>query len=100
MENNVKQEEAKAQPTNTVGNVNEGSKSSTDSLIERSDNIAKRMEEANKRAEELIKRQEEILARQRLDGRAFAGQPVQTVEEKQKADVEAEAKKILSRYGK
>lgn len=70
-----------------VENINDGSKSETDGVIDRADRVAQRIEEANKKAEELLKRNEALEARFRLSGRSQAGMQEQ---EKSKDQLETE----------
>ena len=58
---------------NTTSNANEGNKSETTTLFEKTNEATKRLEDANRKTEELLTRQEEVYAREKLGGTSEAG---------------------------
>jgi hypothetical protein len=70
--------------TKTTEDIGEGIQSKTPTLYEQTNAAAERVERANAKTEELLYRQEELYEKQKLGGRAEAGQPNISEEDKKK----------------
>ena len=70
----------------------------TSTLLDRADSINQKLEKNLEEARKIAARQEEIAARMIISGRAAAGTPQKTPEDKKQEEIEEEVAKIVDRF--
>jgi hypothetical protein len=94
------EEQNKEQNQQPATDTGTGNLPSTANVLDRADSLNQRLEQNIKKSEELSARIEAAAARILLSGRADAGIPVKTKEQKEAEDIKAEIEKNLKMFSR